>query len=440
MSLTATTEPYLPGSIPFSQYLEQLEWIFLHNKLNKTDYKTSFLAICGQEVYTMLKKLFPGENLKDLSYDTITDKLKKHYDKSDSEVIHSFKFWSRKQGQHEKAEDYVLSVKVLAERCCFGDFRDRAIRDVLVMGVFDRGLQKRLFDEDNLTADKAEKMILNQELSSNRTRILNNGDDGRSSLVNRLGRRPDRTPNKGGYRNRSRSNNRTRSFSSDRNKNKSDSGKPTFFCTFCKKNGHTRKFCYRLTNRSPRKPKQSVKFVDSPKPSSSGNGLFKRLKKDLHSDDDDMACMMISSVNKINEPCYVEPLLENRRMTMEIDCGSAESVISEDLFNRNFRNLVVKPCNKRLVVIDGKRLTVLGKVTVNARLDGVQQQLDLVILRCEMDFIPLMGRTWLDVFYSNWRSAFSRPSLPAQGVHAVENDSVVVDLKNLSWRQSTFGA
>ncbi|EDS28235.1 conserved hypothetical protein [Culex quinquefasciatus] len=180
----------------------------------------------------MLKKLFPGENLKDLSYDTITDKLKKHYDKSDSEVIHSFKFWSRKQGQHEKAEDYVLSVKVLAERCCFGDFRDRAIRDVLVMGVFDRGLQKRLFDEDNLTADKAEKMILNQELSSNRTRILNNGDDGRSSLVNRLGRRPDRTPNKGGYRNRSRSNNRTRSFSSDRNKNKSDSGKPTFFCTF----------------------------------------------------------------------------------------------------------------------------------------------------------------------------------------------------------------
>ncbi|EDS41422.1 conserved hypothetical protein [Culex quinquefasciatus] len=43
-------------------------------------------------------------------------------------------------------------------------------------------------------------MILNQELSSNRTRILNNGDDGRSSLVNRLGRRPDRTPNKGGTR------------------------------------------------------------------------------------------------------------------------------------------------------------------------------------------------------------------------------------------------
>lgn len=122
MPLTGTTDPYLPGSIPFHQYLEQLEWVFLHNKLSESEYKTSFLAVCGQEVYTMLKKLFPGDDFKKLTYAQLTDKLKKHYDKNDSEVIHSFKFWSRKQGQYEKAEDYILSVKVLAERCCFGDF------------------------------------------------------------------------------------------------------------------------------------------------------------------------------------------------------------------------------------------------------------------------------------------------------------------------------
>lgn len=427
MPLTGTTDPYLPGSIPFHQYLEQLEWVFQHNKLAANDYKISFLAVCGQEVYTMLKKLFPGEDFKELSYAQLTDKLKKHYDKSDSEVIHSFKFWSRKQGQHEKAEDFILSVKVLAERCCFGDFKDRAVRDLLVMGVYDRSLQKRLFDEENLTAEKAERIILNQELSTNRTRILNNDGDRGTSLVNRLGRRPERTPRRVGFRNRSRSYSKNRSFSSDRN-----SGKPVFECSFCKRTGHTRKFCFKL-NKSPRKQKHSVKFIDSTPANSASSGLFKRLKKDL-SDDDDMPCLMISSVNKVNEPCYVEAVIEKRRLTMEVDCGSAESVISEELFNRNFKNLVVKPCNKRLVVIDGKRLTVLGKVSVHVILEGVQQQLDFIILRCEVDFIPLMGRTWLDVFYGNWRSTFAKPTLPTQRVNAVENDQVVVDLKNITWR------
>lgn len=162
MSLTTATEPYLPGSIPFSQYLEQLEWIFDHNNLPAEKHKTSFLAVCGQEVYSELKKLFPGQNFKDLTYKQITEELMKRYDKNDSEVINSYKFWTRRQKRDEKEEDFVLAVKVLAEKCDFGGFKDRAIRDVLVIGVLDRTLQKRLFDEENLTAAKAEKYILNQ--------------------------------------------------------------------------------------------------------------------------------------------------------------------------------------------------------------------------------------------------------------------------------------
>lgn len=135
--MTSVAEPYIPYSMPFSQYQEQLEWIFKHNDYPEVRYKTSFLAVCGKEVFTELKRRFPGKNFNDLTYKQMTDELKKRYDKNDSAVVHSYKFWTKRQGRNESLEDFVITVKNLAERCDFGEFKDRAIRDMLVIGVID---------------------------------------------------------------------------------------------------------------------------------------------------------------------------------------------------------------------------------------------------------------------------------------------------------------
>lgn len=330
----------------------------------------------------------------------------------------------------------MLDVKHLAEHCGFGEFKDRAIRDVLVIGINDRKLQKRLFDEDDLSVAKAEKMIVNQELSLDRTQFLRTDDNRRSNVVARLGRKPDRVQRRSNFRNRSRS--RSRSFSRNRSGNRYDdrsnaSGRE-FLCSYCKKKGHIRKYCYKLRNNSPRKPKSSVKFVDSPKPKlsePSTSGLFKRLKEDMQTDsEDESPCLLISAVNKINTPCYVDLKIQNKRITMEIDCGSAESVISESLFLRNFKSIPVKACNKNLVVIDGKKLKVLGKVEVSVQLGESYGKLSLVILRCENDFVPLMGRTWLDIFYAGWRDVFVRPTTTTDYIKAINDDDKVTDLKS----------
>lgn len=332
MSLTTTCEPFIPGAIPFAQYVEQLEWLFVHNNYTEDRYKASFLAVCGTEVYSQLKLLFPGQNFKDIAYKDMVEALKKRYDRKESEVIHSFKFWTRKQGQYEKSIDFVLNVKHLAEDCDFGAFKDRAIRDVLVIGINDRQLQKRLFDEDDLTAAKAEKIIVNQEWVAEGTNIIKKDDDRREGVIARLGRRSEHpTPPRPSFRNRSRSNSRDRSFSS-RNKYRNrydakrsndydrDYHRQTYLCSYCKKKGHIRKYCYKLKRNNSPKEKSRVNFADSPKPSASNSsGLFKRLKKDLEAEDisdsdDDMRCMMISSVNRINNPCHVEVLIES------VDC------------------------------------------------------------------------------------------------------------------------
>lgn len=291
----------------------------------------------------------------------------------------------------------------------------------------------RNFKNDCLTGSRAEKLILNQELATTRSRILNSEDERRVSVVARLGRRHDNRNDR--FRSRSSSSDRSRSYSGNRNKffNKRFAGKPSYLCSFCKKKGHTRKFCYRLKDKSPRKSKQGVKFVDSPKPSVSGtSALFKRLKTDIESttDDEDMPCMMVSTLKNINEPCYVEVLIEQKRLTMEIDCGSAETVISEELFKISFSHLEIESCKKKLVVIDGKKLNVVGKTEVSVQLEGNTKFLSLVILNCKINFIPLMGRTWLDVFYAGWRDIFTKPKMSAGRIDMIKKEQVIDDIKS----------
>ncbi|XP_062699441.1 uncharacterized protein K02A2.6-like [Aedes albopictus] len=445
MTLTSIADPYVPYSMPFSQYQEQLEWIFKHNEFPEDRYKTSFLAVCGKEVFIELKRLFPGKNFNELTYKQITDELKKRYDKNDSAVVHSYKFWTKRQGRNESLEDFVITMKNLAERCDFGEFKDRAIRDMLVIGVNDTQLQKRLCDEEDLSAAKAERLILNSEISASRTKQLNRDDDRRVSVVARLGHRPDISRSRNRFRSRSRSFDRNRTFSSrSRSNNKYQStrgsGKPVYVCSYCKKTGHTRKFCYRLHGKSPRKNQASVKFVDTPKASSSksssstkDSGLFKRLKEDLDYESDysdGMPCLMISSVNKISDPCYVEALVNRTRLTMEIDCGSAESVIPEELYLRNFASCELQRCNKKLVVIDGNKLKVVGRIFVEVQLAGNQKQLSMVVLRCKNDFIPLVGRTWLDEFYTGWRNTFTNPPLTVGNIDLADEQKVVEEVKS----------
>ncbi|XP_055597897.1 uncharacterized protein LOC129747629 isoform X2 [Uranotaenia lowii] len=211
--------------------------------------------------------------------------------------------------------------------------------------------------------------------------------------------------------------------------------KRVYVCTYCDKKGHTKDYCYlrKRYNNTPRnynsRQQSAVRFVDSPKPSGSTSALFKRLKLDMTSDSEtEESCLMISSIKKINEPCYVKVVIDKRNFTMEIDSGSAETVISEEFFKRAFNNFELYNCNKRLVVIDGKRLKVLGKFNVCAQLNGVEALVHVVVLQCGNEFIPLMGRTWLDIFCVGWRKSFTKVADPEETIHLLKEEHIVQDI------------
>ncbi|XP_058451942.1 uncharacterized protein LOC131430756 [Malaya genurostris] len=287
---------------------------------------------------------------------------------------------------------------------------------------------------------------MNHEISNNRTSVLKEDDEHDTSLIAHLGRKEIRSRSKQRYRGRSRSNNRNVSFSPrDKKEGYSDRryglDKPSYVCSFCKRRGHTRKFCYKLHGRD--RYRAEVKFLGSPKENATEGSVenFKRSKHDKEEeddDDDDMSCMMISAVNYINEPCYVDVLVENRSIQMEIDSGSAETVISEALFLKSFSQNKLLPCNKNLAVIDGKRLKVLGRLSVSVEFKGKRQQLYLIVLRCDNNFIPLMGRTWLDCLCAGWRNNFSL-RIQERKVHKIGMEDYIDELKNFTRWQNCNG-
>lgn len=119
--------------------------------------------------------------------------------------------------------------------------------------------------------------------------------------------------------------------------------------------------------------------------------------------------------------------IEGKLLSMEIDCGSAVTVINK----RQYFSIIDKPlkrCNKNLAVVNGSKLDVLGEVIVSVKLRGKEANLKLLVLDCNNNFIPLLGRSWLDVLFPNWRNFFSNHTL-INNLMNENKEAVINDLK-----------
>ncbi|XP_062543125.1 uncharacterized protein LOC134210829 [Armigeres subalbatus] len=444
MPLIGSIEAFIPGSTSFGQYVEQIEWIFRINKIPQEEKLAYFLGLCGRETFSELKLLHPGVDLATLTYDAMIDSLKRRFDKADTDMFQRYKFYNMVQGESETAEDFILKVKLQAESCEFGAFKETAIRDKLVMGVLDKQIQQRLIEEEDLTLAKVEKLIVTRESAGVRTRMMN---DNNLTIVAKLEDSKRKVYSSGRSRSKERRNKYNRDFSSDHSRSRSRSSptpRKAYLCSYCNKKGHTKKYCFELK----RKKKLHVKFVEaSPVRKAACPDYFKRFREDPKDSESgsEENCMKISSIKKINEPCFVEPVIEQIKMRMEVDCGSAVSVIDECDFRDYFGYLPVERYENKLVVVDGANLEVFGSVKVTVKANGIcAHQLELIILRNAKRLrriVPLFGRKWLDYFYPEWRKPFSMDRVN-QVMDSAENqiENTVEDIQRFPRWSSTLRA
>ena len=91
-------------------------------------------------------------------------------------------------------------------------------------------------------------------------------------------------------------------------------------------------------------------------------------------------------------------------MKMEVDTGSAVSIISETAYKKLFQHLPLKPTHFYLKMYSGERLTLLGEFQVRVTYQTQEVHLPLVVAKGDKPV--LLGRNWLDKLKLDWATIF----------------------------------
>lgn len=416
-----SVEYFNPGD-DFDTYFLRLKHFLTLNDFTTEEKKKSFLITSiGSDVCRIISNLIQPVDIDTQKYDELIAVMKKHFKPDRNEIAESYKFYRRYQGPEESIADYVVDLKFLASTCNFGEFHQRALRDVLVLGVYSNETRRKLLDKATLTFDEGVKIATNAEMTSKDLKVLrpsssnlntnavrdsrkdswNNGNYNRNRSYGRNGSRSvsrsnnfnnnSRNPIGNNYnsnRNFSKPNNNFNSnsrnhFNSNSNRNFNVQGsKNNFKCFLCNNVGHFARDC-------------------------KSNQNFKR--SNLNNIDDEMGELSIRSVNFLeSEPTalLIHVYIEGEETIMEYDPGACVSLMSKKYFDKNFSFNQIEDCNKTLNVVTGHNVEVVGKARVNvfSAYENEWKELELVIVDVEKDFIPLLGRTWLNSLYPDWRN------------------------------------
>ena len=110
------------------------------------------------------------ENRK--KYTEVLQKFDSHFKVRKNVIFERARFNARAQGEGESIEQYITSLYNLVEHCEYGPLKEEMIRDRLVVGIRDTGLSERLQMDEQLTLDKAKKLVRQREAVKEQQSLL----------------------------------------------------------------------------------------------------------------------------------------------------------------------------------------------------------------------------------------------------------------------------
>ncbi|XP_058464933.1 uncharacterized protein LOC131438735 isoform X2 [Malaya genurostris] len=176
-TVAATIEPFRNGT-SFGDWATRLKYFFIVNKIeDDNDKRAYFITMGGPVIFSQLKLLFPTGNFENVPYEELISKLKARLDRTESDLIQRLRFNTRVQQPDETLQDFALSLRLQAEFCNYGDYKDQAILDRMVAGVKDIELKKKLLSENKLNLATAEKILETWEMTSANSKPITEKED-----------------------------------------------------------------------------------------------------------------------------------------------------------------------------------------------------------------------------------------------------------------------
>jgi transposase InsO family protein len=187
-------------SASWERFEEQLDWYVAAQGIGEAEDARRvaiLLTVGGREAQELYKTFewkpahkdaqgqdVPEENK--LRYKTVKQKFKEHCCPKKNEVIESYIFNKKVQEEGESFDCFLTHLRLKAATCGYKDQTDRMIRDRIVLGVYDKGVQEKLLRHEGLTLDKAIQICKAAEVSRLGSEQLNNAAS--VNAINRQGK------------------------------------------------------------------------------------------------------------------------------------------------------------------------------------------------------------------------------------------------------------
>ena len=429
-SFVGRLEPYVIGE-NFDCYVERMRYMLTLNKLIKEEEKMPFLiSVGGSELHRTLKTLIHPLTLAETTFEKAIAALSGYFNKKKNVTAERFKFLNRVQQVDESVSDYVMAIKELAINCNYGTHLDQALRDRLLMGVRNKTIQAKLIDQDNLTFPNACQTALNMELLSEELQNMcpQSADINSIKQQNKQQQQP--------YRGNGRSGESEQYSRRDRDVEGAKGRNNYIQCFYCKKLGHIQRNCFlRAKNMREGRYKNDerrVNYVNECKEyeeyeENNESAYINMIDFDKETVIDNKCKNVVnrSMINNINVPLYVYVVCNSVKIKMEIDTGACVSIINFSDFKKYFPNLRITESAKSLKVVSGNKLNLKGSVHVSIKLPNnkIFYEMELLIVDQDRMFIPLIGRSWLDIICVEWRSQFTEVNMCKQINESVKSES-----------------
>ena len=405
--LLGKIDQFDPEQEEWPQYVERLDQFFEANELTgdskATKRRATFLTVIGPGPYKLLRSLLSPVKPTDKTYDELVKKLTEHYSPTPSEVMQRFRFNSRSRKTGESVAAYLAELRRLAEHCNYGDTLDKMLRDRLVWGINDAGIQKKLLQEnDPLTlaravivaqgAETADKNLKEmkappQELDS--TSSSPAGVKVKSEPIQKINAKKKFSAREGAQSGVTchRCGHPGHLATTCRFKDQ--------VCHRCKKRGHLARVCRSKPKTSP--PSQGTQYK---RPTSQP---VRQVGEESEDDSDD-SMQPIYTLEQGRDsrlpPIKVHVELDRCSVPMEVDTGASVSIMPETLYHKLWPRRGLKETTIRLQTYSKEPIGVVGTTEVKVAYEGQTATLPLVIVKGEGP--TLLGRNWLSQIRLNW--------------------------------------
>ena len=374
----------------WKSYVERTKLYFIANDITDGAKKRAiFLS------YRRIKDVLSPRGPAEVSFDDICTIMTTHLQPQPSEIVQRFRFNTTSRLPQESVATYVTKLKRLAETCNFGDTArlNEMMRDRLVCGVANEKWQQRLLAEDNLTYEKAFKLLLSVEASEKEVKDLSSSVNGtHATQVHQLRRHSSRQHYP--------SNSQEKRKPGDKPENPVKTWKPCYRCggehhsdkcrfkeaecRYCHKKGHIAAACRQKLKSA--KPRQIHAMSD---------GLEEQPSEyDLPID-----CLK----NALSEPMTVVVNINETPVKMEVDTGATLSIMSYSTLLSTWPKdhaPELKFSEAKLRTYTGEKIAVKGALDVEVKHRNQEAQLTLTVV--EGNGPTILGRDWLRHLRLDW--------------------------------------